>query len=216
MTPHQASAAWQKRQAQALRQTYLKAWQTGVTNYRSQYATPPAATTAPAPTTPNATAMQRALAPALASLAQMGAYLAIIVPTAAQATAATVGEAYMLAAREYMAKNAWRLAAAISIAWAAEQHGYAQAAAHDGQLLEWQLDPDPGVHHCDDCPALAELPAMPLSMWPTLPGEGMTDCSVGCKCSMRAVSGSVLVPLTGDQQQTVARVGYRQPVLVAA
>jgi len=215
VTPQQASAAWQKRQAQILKATYVKAWKAGVRNYQSQTATPPAnRVTQPQPTTPPVIPMQRALAPALASLASMGAQLAVIVPTAEQlAVSATIDAAIILAIRSFIAANTHRVAGGVSAAWSGEQHGYAQAADADGLLLEWTLDD--GAHHCDDCPALAGLPPMPLAMWPTLPGEGATECNVGCKCSIRAVA-AVPVPLTALQHQVVSRVGNRQPVLVAA
>lgn len=218
MTPAQAAARWQRRQARILRAAYQSAWQAGAANYRSQHATPPvgpAATTAP-PAAPAPAAMARALGPALLSLARMGAVLATIVPTAAQIAAApTLAAAYALAARALLGANLWRLAGAMSVVWAAEQAGYSQAAAADGLLIQWQLDPNPRVHHCEDCPALAALPPMPYDQWPTLPGEGQTACDVGCRCSLRAVRRRV-APLTADQTALIARIAARQPVLVAA
>lgn len=219
MTAHQAALAFQDRQAKALKHAYQQAFKTGQANYRGQYATPPvAATTAPTAAATSAQAqaqaMSRALAPALTSLARMGAQIALIVPTAAQIVAAgTLAAATAVAVREYLVTSAWLLAGAISVVWAAEQAGYAFAAGRDGLLLDWQLDP--AADHCPDCPALATLPPMPLQMWPTFPGEGLTECRTGCRCSFRAVGGTVPV-LEPDQEQLLARVANRQPALVAA
>jgi hypothetical protein len=214
MTPAEASRAWQSRQAQLLRQTYVAAWERGEAAYRGQYATPPASP----PDSKQSTglsqqAMNRALAPALASLARMGAIIATIVPTAAAVIAAgSLPAAYRVAVHEYLERNAWLLAAGISVAWAGEQAGYAQAAEADGLLLEWQLDPV--AHHCADCPALANLPPMPLAAWPTLPGEGATDCNVGCRCSMNAVPAPI-PDLDAEQQHLITGLKHRH-VLIAA
>lgn len=215
MTPAQASAAWQQRQAKTLKQTYTAGWKTGVRNYQSQHATPPATAAATAaPTVPAAAPMQQALTPALTSLARMGAQLAIIVPTVVQlAAAGTAIAAIALAAREWLQANAYLLAGGVSAAWAGEQHGYAQAANADGLLLDWELDPR--AEHCSDCPALAALPPLPLGVWPTLPGDGATECATGCKCSMRAVAADAPV-LTAEQEQTLLRVASKRPALVAA
>jgi hypothetical protein len=224
VTAQQASVRWQSRQAKLLASTYRKGWRAGVQNYQAQQApqkqrspggkgakaSPPAQ---PAAKPPPAT-MARALSPALSSLARMGAQIAVIVPTAAQlAAGGTLAAATLLAVKQYLSASGWLLAAGASVAWAGEQAGYAHAADADGLLLEWELDPR--SDHCEDCPALAALPPMPLALWPTLPGEGMTECNVGCRCSLRAVA--VPVPtLDGTQHELLARVGNRQPVLVAA
>lgn len=212
MTAQQAAAGWQQRQAQAIRQAYTAGWQAGVQSYGSQYATPPMLATplaAAPPTQPAAQAMSRALAPALASLAAMAAQIAVLLPAVAG------GAALVEVVQEYLEHNAWRLAGAASVIWAGEMAGYAQAADRDGLLLEWELDPNPAVEHCADCPALASLPPLPLALWPTLPGEGLTPCNVGCRCSLRAVAAPVPV-LTAEQHELLSRVGNRQPVLVAA
>lgn len=215
MNAHQASVAWQKRQAKTLKQTYTRAWKAGQANYRAQTTTPPAAAGAqPPPKTPPAQPMQRALGPALQSLARMGAAIGTIVPTAEMvAAAATVEAAIAAAVAAYITANSWRLAGGVSVAWAGEQHGYVQAAAADGLLLDWQLDG--GAHHCEDCPALAALPPMALDQWPTLPGEGATECAGGCKCTMRAVAAPVSA-LTAAHHELLSRIGNRQPALVTA
>ena len=216
MTVQQAAGRWRSRQARLLAATYRQGWEAGVRNYRSQHATPPAAKTATGlPVRPNTQTMQRALGPAVASLARMGAQIAALVPTAAQiAAAGTVGGAVLLAVKQYLKTNGWLLAAGVSVAWAGEQAGYAEAAAADGLLLEWQLDPR--AEHCDTCPKLALLPPLPLDLWPTLPGEGATECNVGCRCCMRAVPGAKPASLTAAQHELLSMVGNRQPVLVAA
>lgn len=219
VTPQQAAAQWQQRQTKLLAEQYAKAWQQGANAYRTEQATPQHATPVlptggSLPAKPNATAMSRALGPAVQSLAQMAATIATIVPTAAQlATAGSVAAATSLAIKTYLASHAWRLAAGASVIWAGEHAGYAQTADADGQLISWELGPS--ANPCGDCPALAALPAMPLSWWPTLPGEGATECNVGCKCSVRAVAAPVPV-LTGVQHELLSRIGNRQPVLIAA
>lgn len=215
MTAHQAASAWQKRQTQLLARTYTRAWNQGAAAYRAQHATPSAArlTSAP-PTKPNAAAMSRALAPALSSLARMAAQIATLIPTAAMlAAAGTIAGATLLAAQAYLQTNGWLLAAGASVAWAGEMAGYAESAAADGMLIAWELDPL--AQHCEDCPLLAGLPPMPLEWWPTLPGEGATECNVGCRCSLRAVAAKPPV-LTGAQHELISRIANRQPVLIAA
>lgn len=194
MNPAQASAAFQARQGQLLGQTYRKAWQKGAASYRSQQATPvqgkqPAK---PPPKQPSPTLMKRALAPALTSLAHMGAQIALLDPT----DPAKALRAYLLA-------NGWRLAGGISAAWAAEQTGFAEAANADGMLLAWQLG---GAHPCGDCIALSGLPAMSLDQWPTMPGDGATECNVGCRCSMSAVAAAAPV-LDSAQLGVLSRIG---------
>jgi hypothetical protein len=218
VTAQQAATRWQSRQARLLKATYLKGWQAGVRNFRSQQ---PASTrqrgatpAAPALATPPTATMSQALSPALTSLARMGAQLAVIVPTAAQlAVAGTVAAATLLAVKEFLKTSGWLLAAGVSVAWAGEQAGYAHAADANGFLLRWQLDPR--AEHCDDCPLLAMLPPLPLAMWPTFPGDGATECNVGCKCSLQAVTAEIPV-LTAEQQELLSRIGNRQPVLIAA
>lgn len=216
MTVQKAAARWQSRQAQLLADTYRRGWQTGVKNYQAQQTTPAATRAAvPPPRSPNTAAMQRALGPALASLARMAVQMAAIVPTAAQlAAAGTAAGAVLLAVKAFLKTNGWLLVAGVSVAWAGEQAGYAEAAAADGLLLKWQLDPR--AEHCDDCPALAQLPPMPLDQWPTLPGEGATDCRQGCKCSLNAAPGAKPQSLTGGQHELLAMIASRSPVLVAA
>lgn len=218
MILHHAVAEWQKRQAHAISQAYDRAYRDGQQNYRRDNTNPAphTATGQPPPAVPPAQPKLQALSPALNSLARMGAEMALLVPTTAQiATAGSVAAATVALLQAYLARNAYRLAGAASVAWAGEQHGYVQAADADGLLLEWELDA--GAHHCDDCPALAGLPPMPLAQWPTLPGDGATQCAAGCKCSMRAVSAPRPV-LTADQHQALQRVAARHapPVLVPA
>lgn len=214
MTVQQAAAAWQQRQLALLAAAYQQAWRQGQANFYAQHPTQRAQTATPAtvPVKPVRAPMSRALAPALLSLSRMAAQLATILPTLPG------GVTLAAAATAYLQANAWRLAGAVSILWAAEQAGYAQAAHANGMLLEWELEPR--AAHCATCPALAALPAMPFDQWPTFPGEGLTDCRTGCKCSMRAVPAAGLAPaapsLTPVQHELLTVVGNRQPVLVAA
>jgi hypothetical protein len=216
MNLHQATARWQQKQARAIRNTYRDAWKTGRNAYRSEQHPPntqhrPAK---PPPARPAALPERQALAPALNSLARMGAELVLLVPTAAQiAVAGSMAAAMLLAIKAWIKTNAYRLAGAASVAWAGEQHGYTQAADADGLLLAWQLDG--AAHHCDDCLALAGLPAMPLEQWPTMPGDGATECGAGCKCSMTAVAAETPV-LSAVQQGALARVAAQQPEPIAA
>lgn len=216
MTPQEASQKWQQQQARTLWKSYRAGWETGRQNYSSEKATPPATTAAvPPPSSPPSQAMLRALGPALVSLASMGTAIATIVPTAAQIAGAggSLPAALVVAITDYLASNTYRLAGGASAAWAGEQHGYVQAAAADGLLLDWELDA--GADHCADCPALAALPPMTLDQWPTLPGDGATACAAGCKCSMRAVA-TAPTALTAEQHETISRLGNVQPALIAA
>lgn len=214
MTLQQAAIAWQQRQTALLAAAYQQAWKQGQHNFYAQHPAQraQAATPTTVPVKPARAQMSRALAPALLSLARMAAQLATILPSVTGA--ATLNAA----ATAYLRANTWRLAGAVSILWAAEQAGYAQAAHAHGMLIAWQLEPR--AEHCDTCPALAALPPMPFDQWPTLPGEGLTDCRTGCKCSMRAVPAPGLTPamppLTPVQHELLTHVGNRQPVLVAA
>lgn len=215
MTVQQAASRWLARQERLIRQAYEKGWQAGQRNYRSQYATPPAATVTTAAAQPNQATMSRVISPALTSAQRVAAQLAVIVPTAAQiAATATMAAAVALAVRQFLATKTFLLLLAVYVLWAAEQAGYAEAAHADGLLLRWELDLR--ADHCSDCPALATLPAMRLDQWPTLPGEGATECKQGCKCSLRSVPGAVARPLTAQQLELVQRLAARQPVLVAA
>lgn len=217
MSPSDASRRWQRKQADILMRAYIAAWRRGVSSYRSSRM-PPAIGQSPAhlPAAPDSSAMSRALAPALLGIARIGAHLGAISPTPGQVSrAGNYQDALRLAALEHMRNRAWTLANGMSVAWAGEQAGYAEAAHAEGLWLEWQLDPTPGVEHCDDCPVLATFPPMPLDRWPTMPGDGGTACNVGCKCSLTAVEAPAEVDrtLNGVQQATVAQIALRKPVL---
>lgn len=205
MTPHEAIVQWQQRQQQILMRSYAKAWQTGAQNYRSGTATPASVRGAgQQPTRPNGLAMQRALQPAFASLASTTAGALMVVPTAA-------GQTLQAAMIAYLAAQAYKLAGGTSVAWAGEQAGYAQSAAADGQLLRWQLDG--AAKHCADCPALAALPPMPMDQWPTFPGEGATECNVGCFAPGVKVSGDFVAGMKaryrGEMLELVTASGAR-------
>ena len=49
--------------------------------------------------------------------------------------------------------------------------------------IDWVLGPN--ENHCEDCPELAKNGPYRPDTIPTLPGEGMTECLVNCKCKLR-------------------------------
>jgi len=109
------------------------------------------------------------------------------------------------AVAQWAESNAYRLDAGASVAWAAEQAGYAEAADTDGKLLQWIDEGDDKV--CGDCQALDELGPLPLADFPTMPGDGATECDAGCRCSLEAVDieslpSDQLAPL-GEEENTV-------------
>lgn len=215
MTPAEAAQTWMQRQAAILRKTYEAAWRSGAQSFSSETATPVVSATAartPPPKQPSPAEMRKALGPAMVSLANMAAAIAALPTTAAAVTAA--GEVTLVSLLTgYLKSNAYRLAGGVSTAWAGEQAGYVQHAAAEGLLLEWELDSSV-VHHCNDCPDLARLPPMALDQWPTLPGDGGTECGAGCHCSMRAVAAPPPV-LTAEQHEALSRVGNRQQAVAA-
>lgn len=104
------------------------------------------------------------------------------------------------ALQQWMDSNAWRLAAGDSTAWAGEQAGYAEAANADGQFIyAWMSVGD--THVCSDCELLSSFPPMSLGEWPTSPGAGDTECSVGCRCSWDTFATTDL-PITYVPQLT--------------
>jgi hypothetical protein len=177
------------------------------------------------PAAPEPKVRARALTPALRGLDRMAGELQAVVPTAdttqraeAAVGAGTIrfdeaaGYALALAAEDWLDSNAWRLDAGESVAWAGEQAGYAQAADAGGELLEWVPEADDKV--CDDCLDLGALPPMPLSDWPTTPGEGATVCNVGCRCVLQASDvqvgeGEELPPLSGPDEETLDRIAAK-------
>jgi hypothetical protein len=109
-----------------------------------------------------------------------------------------------LAVTDYLDRNAWRLDAGESAAWAGEQSGFAEAAASNGELLEWVTEEDDSV--CQDCEDLGNLPPMPFEDWPTQPGHGDTDCNVGCRCTFDAVPGEDLPELHPVDNAVIERI----------
>jgi hypothetical protein len=56
----------------------------------------------------------------------------------------------------------------------------------DGELIVWETH---ASETCATCETLAnDSPWQPLEL-PTYPGSGETDCSIGCKCSIKTESG---------------------------
>jgi hypothetical protein len=170
------------------------------------------------PSAPDPARRQQALAGALKSTERMTGELAQLSPTPkhfeeAQAevddgkiaaeglTAAALG----MVVAEWAESNAYRLDSGASVAWAGEQAGYAEAATTDGQLLQWIDENDEKV--CGDCEGLADMGPMPLEDFPTMPGDGATECDAGCRCSLEAVDVETLPgdeprPL-GEEETTV-------------
>lgn len=183
------------------------------------------------PGEPDGVRRARALVKATRSVDRMTAELATLHPGqehyAAADAALTAGtitpeqvNAYALAQAVggWTQENAFRLELGDSVAWAGEQDGYAQAASQDGMLLGWQTEDDDGV--CPDCDSLGQLPPMPQDDWPSTPGDGSTECNVGCRCSLEATDelndGDTLYPLDDQDQAVLDRVtGARETVLAA-
>lgn len=174
------------------------------------------------PRTPDLARRQQALAGALKSTERMAGELAQLSPTpkhfeeaqaevdagkiAAEAlTAAALGAAVA----DWAESNAYRLDSGASVAWAGEQAGYAESANTDGQLLAWVDEGDEKV--CGDCDALDSMGPMPLEDFPAMPGEGATECDVGCRCNLEPVSvealpNDELAPLSEGDEATLGKV----------
>jgi len=180
------------------------------------------------PSAPDPQAQAAALGAARQGLDSMVSELSKLTPspenTDAAEAAARAGDigaadisqyADALAVQDWAEANAWRLDAGESVAWAGEQHGYAQAADADGQLLEWLPEADDRV--CEDCEGLGQLPPMPLADWPTTPGAGDTACSVGCRCVLQVSDAQVgptgeLPDLDDKQEALVSDIAERRAV----
>jgi hypothetical protein len=230
---HTAALRFADAQKRLLRRTYDTAWGQGVGGYQPD-ADPRHQPDAPrdvaeagltgaallalrrtysyvAPTSPDPVRRTVALAPAFRGVNAMVAEVLTITPDVTDATAASeatisAAEALGQALQQWMVSNAYRLNMGDSVAWAGEAAGYAEAADADGQLLEWDDVGDEQV--CEDCLSLASMPPMPLSEWPTSPGAGDTECSVGCRCSWSdagtVAPGDTYAPsLDAGQQSTI-------------
>jgi hypothetical protein len=183
-----------------------------------------------APTSPDPVRRAVALAPSFGSLNRMTGELATLAPSTEQLVAVgavapaeaagAVGvtdlagnaltgltaahDAFARALADWVSSNGSRLDGGASVAWAGEQNGFGEAADADGQLLTWQAEEDDST--CSDCSSLASMPPQPLSDWPCQPGDGATQCSVGCRCSLDATDMSILpndtyAPQLSDAQQ---------------
>jgi hypothetical protein len=146
----------------------------GVSAYTTPV-TPPTPTTQPGRlsqmlTHPSGGLMMAAMGAALVSLASMRSQL----QTISRADDTTGLSTFLGSAQS-------RLDGGSAIAWSGEQNGYAQAADASGDLLRWVTEGDDRV--CEDCQAYGDMDPMPLGMWPTSPGSGQTECSLGCRCS---------------------------------
>jgi hypothetical protein len=170
------------------------------------------------PEAPDPNRRQQALAGPLRSTERMASELAQLSPKPAHvaeaqaevdagkiAVEALTAAALANAIADWAESNAYRLDAGVSIAWAGEQAGYAEAADTDGKLLQWVDEGDEKV--CGDCQSLADLGPLPLEDFPTMPGDGATECDQGCRCSLDAVDvetlpGDQIAPL-GEEETTV-------------
>lgn len=233
-----ALLAFAHAQKRLLVQTYDGAWQSGVGNYTPPPDQQPDDHTGTvvagvagavalalakkyaAPTHADQTRRAVALAPAFKGVDRMTAELATLVPslenqqaTAEAAAAGTIDPqmqaayAYQQALNDWIDSNAYRLTLGDSVAWAGEQAGYGEAADAGGELLDWDDTGDSS--ECDDCAMLATMGPMPLDQWPTTPGSGATECSVGCRCSMSSEGpsyGFQGFSLSDDQQATADKV----------
>ncbi|HZV74607.1 MAG TPA: hypothetical protein VFF79_12890 [Conexibacter sp.] len=176
------------------------------------------------PTEPDQNSYGRATRPALRSIDKMGPELASLTPSqqhldtaqravdAGELAAASIGVyALGLALQDWIDSNSYRLNLGESVAWAGEQDGYAQAAATDGMLLQWQTEDDERV--CDDCLDLGNLPPMVADDWPTTPGAGGTICEQGCRCSLEATSdlneGDQLYVLNAGENALVGSIAAK-------
>lgn len=169
------------------------------------------------PESPDLERRQIALAGALKGTEKMAGELAQVSPTSqhieetqTEVDAGKIAvDALMVAAlanavSDWAESNTYRLDAGASVAWAGEQAGYAEAANTDGKLLQWVDEGDEKV--CGDCEGLADLGPLPLEDFPTMPGDGATECDVGCRCSIEAVDiellpSDQLAPL-GEEENT--------------
>ncbi len=202
-----ALAAFALAQKQLLVDTYDRAWRHGAQNHGGQ-----------PPSGPDQVRRAVALALAFKSITAIAASLATLTPSPENTAAAfqalqdgvtsdQAGYAMQQALNDWVDANAWRFDAGESVAWAGEQAGYAETADQTGELLEWNDTGDD--HECEDCSVLATMGPLPLSEWPTTPGAGGTECSVGCRCSLTAVpatTDSHEFALTADQQATTDKV----------
>ncbi len=176
------------------------------------------------PASPDPVRRAVALAPAFRSLNAMHTELAELSPAnVAQSQLATIAavdsggkglsheDATAQAFDDWMGSNAWRLDNGDSVAWAGEQSGGAEAADADGQLLQWTGADDD--RECDDCRELSAMPPLPLSEWPAQPGDGSTECNVGCFAAGTIVEGRVegglRVLYDGPMVEMETRVGHR-------
>lgn len=75
---------------------------------------------------------------------------------------------------------------AIWRAYQAERANQAAAAGLD--MVEWVLDPT--AEHCSDCLQLAVGSPYTIDELDQSPGDGQTECSVGCRCDLRFYASS--------------------------
>jgi hypothetical protein len=141
-------------------------------------------------------------------------------PASAASDDADAAGSVASAVRDWVINNAYRLDGADSVVWAGEQAGYGEAADADGQLLGWDDTGD--ASECGDCHELANMPPQPLSEWPCTPGDGATECNIGCRCELTATGDSVLPndtyapALTGSQSALIDKLVAAQADAMSA
>jgi len=222
-----------ERQRQLIHDSYDSAWRQGVAGYQPdadpaepspahQHRGEEASLTGVAllrarsrrayhpPTKPHAARRQKAITPALASTQRMTAEAARQEASGGKIPVEGIAAAALgMAVAAWAESNSSRLDQGASVAWAGEQAGYAESADLDGHLLQWQSEDDDNV--CVDCEGLEALGPLPLEDFPTMPGDGATECNVGCRCAMEAVSvealpGDELAPLSEGDNATLDKV----------
>lgn len=199
MIDHRAVDLFVARQLDLLRQSYDRAWRRGRDHHLSGKGR---LTRIMARLWrrggPDDRRREHSMAPAARSLEKMRLELKGLVPSPEQIAAAarvvaagslpgasTAAVAEQLALRRWITANASRLAGGASVVWAGEQAGYAESADRGNELLRWQTVSDARV--CPTCVAYGLEPPRPLRLWPTSPGAGDTQCSVGCRCGWETV-----------------------------
>lgn len=239
MIPPEAIVQFSDAQKRLLRRTYDQAWQTGVGAYQpdqdpdQEPATPRHIAEAGlsgaallalrrtysyvAPTSPDPVRRAVALAPSFNGVNSMVGELSSLAPVLDQSAGAV--DAFAAALEQWAADNAWRLDGGDSVAWAGSEAGFAEAANVDGQLLTWSDTGDD--HECESCISLASMDPMPLADWPSSPGDGSTECDVGCRCEWseagNVLPGDVYTPnLTDGQQATIGKLMDAQASTMAA
>lgn len=170
----EAVDAWRAAQTAALRSLWAQSFQEGVANFAAQY--PELATDDLMAELDAEDDPENQMSPHLASVGKMVGQLTnllMLAPAADQIA-------------QWFGDNEHRVQSqAETLAWQAEQKGYAEAGSNFGLEIEWQSEGDDRV--CDDCSGLeaggpyTDGGDNPL---PAFPGDGSTICGPNCRCSL--------------------------------